>query len=329
MSTVRDAQSLLELVLEVNPATFSRTHSGVLVDFSAAEAPAKATVELFQKIQPKDMEQLPQAVLDSFTKTAQTFLDTVQKIRHLNVNNDRLLSEREGLIAQIRSTAFEAIKTISPIVTYLDNLRGGTALFEKLKGEFDSGLKRISEADEAIARALDEASRAIEAGKSVAAQSGVTQQAYYFQKESEIHDREAKVWKNYIRWLAAAAFLLLGLALSLYKWSWLTPSDAYQAVQLSLSKALIFSTIAYLLILSARNFLAHQHNAVVNRHRQNALQTFEALVNAAGPEKRDIVLTHAAACIFGPQETGYTKVSPQTNVTGLVESIPRIMHSGQ
>ena len=174
---------------------------------------------------------------------------------------------------------------------------------------------------------LETARSALEDARRNSAQQGVSQQAYYFKVESKYHRLQAKVWGSYIRGLAITAIVLLILALGFYKWSWLSPDNAFQAVQLSLSKTLIISTIAYLLFLSARNFLAHKHNAVVNRHRQNALQTFEALVAAAGTEKRDIVLTHAAACIFSPQETGYTKASAQTNITGLVESVPRMINS--
>jgi hypothetical protein len=54
--------------------------------------------------------------------------------------------------------------------------------------------------------------------------------------------------------------------------------------------------------------MAHTHNSIVNRHRQNGLQTFTTLVDAAGSSQaQDIVLSHAAASIFEPQETGYAK----------------------
>jgi hypothetical protein len=118
----------------------------------------------------------------------------------------------------------------------------------------------------------------------------------------------------------------LVVALFIHKIPYFIPQNTYEAVQLSISKSLIFAVIAYLLILCGRNFLSHKHNAIVNKHRQNALLTFKALVDAAGSEQnRDIVLTHAASCIFSPQETGYTKGSQQTNVTGLVETIPRLI----
>lgn len=76
--------------------------------------------------------------------------------------------------------------------------------------------------------------------------------------------------------------------------------------QLITSKVLIFTVLGYLLIMAARNYGIHKHNAVVNRHRQNALLTYRALVTASEDSgTQDIVLAHAASCIFSPQETGF------------------------
>jgi len=82
---------------------------------------------------------------------------------------------------------------------------------------------------------------------------------------------------------------------------------AYETVQLAVSKILVFVVLSYMLYLCAKNFLSHKHNAIVNKHRQNALLTYKALVEAAGnTPNREVVLNHAAACIFGPQSTGYS-----------------------
>jgi hypothetical protein len=59
---------------------------------------------------------------------------------------------------------------------------------------------------------------------------------------------------------------------------------------------------------------------VVNRHRQNALATYVALVKAAGQEaNRDVVLAKAADCIFSAQPTGFGKEhSTDTGSVSLV-----------
>ena len=95
---------------------------------------------------------------------------------------------------------------------------------------------------------------------------------------------------------------------SLFLHKWIIPANTYETIQLGISKTLMFAVISYMLYLCSRNFLAHKHNAIVNKHRQAALQTYTALADAAqSQESRDVVLTHAAACIFSPQSTGYSK----------------------
>ncbi len=81
-------------------------------------------------------------------------------------------------------------------------------------------------------------------------------------------------------------------------------------MQIVASKVLIFAVLGYMLLLSARNFLSHKHNSVTNKHRQNSLATFKALVDAGGTqEARDVVLKYAAASVFTPQETGYANTT--------------------
>lgn len=66
---------------------------------------------------------------------------------------------------------------------------------------------------------------------------------------------------------------------------------------------------------SARNYRAQRHNEVVNRHRQNALRTFETFaVAATEPATKDAVLIAAAKSIFEAQRSGY--------LVGELEKVP-------
>jgi type II secretory pathway pseudopilin PulG len=112
-----------------------------------------------------------------------------------------------------------------------------------------------------------------------------------------------------------------------HKWSWLAPTSSYEAVQLGISKILIFGVIAYMLVLCARNFLSHTHNAIVNKQRQNALMTFKELADAARDEEsKDVVLTHAAACIFAPQDTGYGRQAATSAGTSTPSIFGTLQH---
>lgn len=89
-----------------------------------------------------------------------------------------------------------------------------------------------------------------------------------------------------------------------------------------------FSTKAFLLVLSlgvlyvcVRNYLAMQHNYVVNEHRAEALATYETMKDLAGtPDARNIILTLAVSSIYSAQDTGFVK----SNVGGSQTQLPVI-----
>jgi hypothetical protein len=81
-----------------------------------------------------------------------------------------------------------------------------------------------------------------------------------------------------------------------------------------------------MMFISTKNFLNHKHNAIVNKHRQNALMTHSALVEASGDQGvRDAVLLQASSCIFSPQSTGYASSNENdvSNQKSMVEILSR------
>lgn len=174
-----------------------------------------------------------------------------------------------------------------------------------------------------LSSSSEEAKRILDEVRRTAAESGVSQQATYFGDQANEDRRTALRWQNRTNILALLllSFALLSLVLG-YLWE---PKNPYQLAQMIFSKVLVVSTIAYFLFLSGRTLMAHRHNEVVNRHRQNALPTFNALADAAsGEQTREVVLTHASACIYAPQDTGFTKSTPQSP-SSLIEVAPRIL----
>ena len=169
----------------------------------------------------------------------------------------------------------------------------------------------ITEKTNRLESAINDAEKLLPMIREAAAKSGVSKQALYFRNEASIHQKSAKCSLICIMLSALAIIALIGFITYFRNEEFLKARDSYDAAQMILSKLLTFGVLTYLLIFFSRNYMSHKHNEVVNRHRENALKTFRALVESAGgsEDKRDIVLTHAAACIFAPQETGYAKTS--------------------
>jgi len=200
--------------------------------------------------------------------------------------------------------------------------------FQRLETEARATIQVINDNANSLTNQLEEhqgqANQALQDIRKVAAEQGVSQQAIYFKDESEGHETMAEEWRIRTIRLSISLGCFAFFSIFMHKIPWLKPEDAFESVQLMTSKGLLFAVIAYMLFLSARNFLSHKHNSIVNKHRQNALMTYSALADAASSETaKDVVLNHAASCIFSPQETGYIKNEGSTNNKSIVELLPK------
>ncbi|MFC7538704.1 hypothetical protein ACFQU2_03565 [Siccirubricoccus deserti] len=270
---------------------------------------------------------MPDQMIAHIKSSADSLYSILDEIIKFDARQGDAFSRRTNLIATLQTQYVQHFTTLHSMISY-----GASRLrdYSALERDARAAMQAASDRADAIAAELEghqaEAQRILEDVRKTAAEQGVSQQAIYFKDESQEHDAEAHRWRRYTVSVAVALGVYALLSIGLHKVPWLAPTNTYEAVQLGLSKVLIFAVMGYMLFLSARNFLSHKHNAIVNRHRQNALLTFKALVDAAGQEeKRDIVLTYAAACIFAPQETGYTKGGAQTDLpTNIFQAVPKL-----
>jgi hypothetical protein len=272
---------------------------------------------------------LPDGSLDLIKSTADATYSLLQQVEAFDPKTTQdAFGSRTALIDNIKAQYDPLFTQLSPLVAFMaSRLRDFSALEREARAAVQAAKDRADEATKQLEAQQEDAERILDEVRRVAAEQGVSQQAVYFQTEGTNHDTEATKWQWNTIYVAIGLGAYAVLSATFHKWTWLAPAGPYDAFQLGLSKVLIFGVIAYMLLLSARNFLAHKHNAIVNRHRYNALLTFTALADAAkGPESRDIVLTHAAGCIFAPQETGYTKGQGQPeSVANVIQSLPRAL----
>ncbi len=298
------------------------------LSFDAVVAPANKIVGLLRQVPGDFLAELPPSQLNAIRETADALYNIITAIQRFDPATDQNpAGNRTAYISQVDEQFQGAYERISPIIAYLSTRQRDFAALER---EARAATQQANDAAAEIKKQLEadkaEAASVLEAIRKTAAEQGVSQQATYFKHEADQHAVDAEKW----RWntiYTAVALGVLGL-LSIYSvhLPFLDFSKPYIAIQVGLSKFLIFGVLAYMLVLSARNFLSHKHNEIVNRHRQNALLTFNALVKAApGEDKQSVILTYAAACIFAPQETGYTKPGPSdaTVPSKIIELIPK------
>jgi hypothetical protein len=133
----------------------------------------------------------------------------------------------------------------------------------------------------------------------------------------------SKKWLTGTCWLAAAT-LVYALVVGAYYIFAAPQLNASQAVQLGIAKLFIFSVMYFATLWSAKMFKSHWHNYVVNKHRQNALSTFETFVKAASDDQtKNAVLVQATQSIFSQVHSGFVPAEPDSGSTPQVLEIVR------
>lgn len=328
-----DTQKSLERIQHFNPSDLAREEElGRNFDFSDIVTPASALVRLYKQLSISALDDLPDAPLQSIKQQADADFNKFKQALDFDpttVQNQNPTIPRDQIINQVAAAYEPAFQRLHPYISYGASK---SVDFQRMETEARAMLQNVQDEASDVTEKLEkqqlQAENVLSDVRKVAAEHGVTQQAVYFKDESEYHENESNYWRT----KTIHASVVLGAyafsTLFIHKIPWLIPKNNIQAMQLITSKVLIFGVIAYLLFLAAKNFLSHKHNAIINKHRQNALMTYKALTDAASrDETKDIVLNHASSCIFAPQETGYIKNETSSSQAfsgrSIVELLPK------
>jgi len=305
-----ETKEALERIQSFNVDELPReTELGGKLNFHEAVQPAQILIDLFKRLSSTALQDFPDNILTIVRDNANNNYQLFKQTLDFDLEQQNPGGVRTKFITQIKS-AYEP--TFQALHQYIAYSLHRSADFQRLDSDARSTLQAIQDRSSKITETLssyeNDAKGVLAEIRQVAAGEGVTQQAAHFNAEYQLHVDEANKWQRYAVKLAIALGTFAVFSLFIHKIPFLKPETTYDAIQLSLSKILIFFVMAYMLFLSAKNFLNHKHNAIVNKHRQNALMTHRALVEASGDEGvRDAVLLQASSCIFSPQSTGYSQ----------------------
>ncbi|WP_428240824.1 hypothetical protein [Gynuella sp.] len=323
-----EAKESLSRMQNFEVATLPRVEDlGARLNFNEIVEPAQILIDLYKRLSVTALQDFPDNVLIRIRDNSNNHYNLFTQIIEFDLEQQDPVTARTNLIKQVVNTYQPAFQALHQYISYSLHR---SADFQRLDSDARKTLQAIKDKSNKISSDLakheEDAKAVLEEIRRVAAEEGVTKQAAHFNAEFEHHTVEAERWQGYAVKLAIGLGLFAIISLFLHKIPFLKPETTYDAIQLSISKVLIFSVMAYMLFLSAKNFLNHKHNAIINKHRQNALMTHSALVEASSDEGvRDAVLLQAASCIFSPQSTGYATGGENdfANQKSMVEILSR------
>jgi hypothetical protein len=215
----------------------------------------------------------------------------------------------------------------------------GIAMKNASDAELQSRMDALESAAKRTITSLSEkdaaATAALDAIRKAAGATGVGAQSKTFGEQATGHGGNAAKWLRATGVLTAVTALYAGFLA--FPPSWMIPSDFYSYTSdwthLAMpfaGRAIFGSLLLWSIAWSARQYRAHRHNEVVNRHRQTALQTFDAFVNAAEGDEdtKNAVLVQTTQAIFAGQATGYLPEEPEPSPHTTILEILRKGNKG-
>ncbi len=302
---INSITSNLERIHNFDPNTIVRKDELGVLSFEDALPSMQIIVNSFKKIPISIVENLSNQKLNNLHSHLTELVSHIDSALKFDPTTGNPSQNKSNIMTPITNFAINIYDFTHDLISYS---AASTTDFQELERKADVVLGNIDKkSDDIIGQLIeksDEANNLLSELKKALHEQGVTQLSEHFKGAAEEYDKSAGRWRNITIGIALALLALSIVFIS----GWIPgPDNLYDAIQLAAGKLIAFSTLFYLLYMAGRNFLANNHNAVINRHRQNALLTHRAMVEAAGKQSdRDIVLSHAASCIYAPQPTGFT-----------------------
>ena len=298
---------------------------GAQLAFTGIVEPALRLISLLDRIPSSILDDMPDEQLRTIKNRADAIHNVFAQVGDFTAAQSNPQGVRDSLINEIVAQYQPCFNELHPLIAYSHYRSADFQSLEHEARETRQKLERsFSDGEARMQTALGEIQQILAAARTAAAEVGVSQQAIHFQDAAKEHEDASSAWQTRTGW-ASVVLLVVAVFFLFSRHLGLDTESTADAIQLAVAKVLVFATVSYAVYLCARNFLAHKHNAIVNRHRQNALLTYTTLAEAAhNRTDHDVVLTYAAACIFGPQPTGYTRdggegFTPPNSVIGLVK----------
>lgn len=329
-------EALIKSLEDLSSFNFSEVEERYRNNYGQSIKVAKGTssferiVSLLDELKKQSFDNIPTSTL---SKIQQLINPVSNLLERLYKYSDTTESTKQQTVDSLINEAEDWYNTnfpeLYPLLAYLtqrgtdfkdleNQARMSVQIVEEEIGKLKTDLQKKSE------YILSEASSALEKVKKVAGEAGVAQHNQNFKEEAENNDMKSTHW--------LIATVLMGvICISLSTWFVFDPrflkvlenATIPQIAHLTVTKVFLISTLYYFLIFCAKNYRSHRHNGTINKHRCNALKTFEAFIKASDsdPDTKNAVLLQTTQSIFANQHTGYISHETDHEPNKIVEII--------
>ena len=317
--------------LSARKLSFEIVHPELLVVCEMLQEILTAPRESLIRLSKDNVQQIKnnlQKLMAIFSEIQSFGLQNSSEPQNLNEEHKRILQD-------IVRFSHDAKRELGPTISYL-NSKQAEQLETRLNATFDDAVNGAAERFNAEANRLQKHSDQAEENEvkrqedfnqlksqlnEQLVKESVSEYGELFAEQANKHKRAA-FW-----WLVSTVGLSIGFG-CVFVWLFnvlrLGGTEWVGVVQNIFTKGFLLSLIYLLLNRSIKDYTAQKHLEVINRHRQNALETFERFVSsAARQETKEEVLLAATNAIFDANQSGY--LSAKMRGSESTNPIPQVI----
>ncbi|MCI0456761.1 MAG: hypothetical protein L0Z62_07260 [Gemmataceae bacterium] len=311
--------AMLTQVAQSDPAHLLRRTDLGRLNFESQESNLAKVIGMAKDAIHLPLEHLPPTTVEELLGALQPTLDSLRGFESFNPTHG---GDVQGAHTKCITRFTSAFGNLAPrlmlALPYLAFKAGrGSEQLESLKLAVQQTQEIKAEAEAARDAARD-------AGASI----GVGRFSKVFKDSADEHDKSSHKWLMATTVVALATVVVALLVVFLF------PADGEARlsalIQGVITRLAVILVLFYAAVWCGRNYRAHRHLAVLNRHRQAALTTFETFVHGASDDQtKNAVLLEATRCIFTAGSTGYTGAEDEGPGSRIIEIFKTVAGSGQ
>ncbi len=251
------------------------------------------------------LERLEGTIVPDLTSHVEDLSQKIENIKGFTINQADPPGTRQNLANELQNSILQVWNRVAPWLAYLayqsgsldENVKQLAALRSEAEGI-------LNEAKSEIEVTKKEIDKIVIAARDSAGKVGVAHHTVDFAGEADGYETVAHRWLLGTAVMAAATVVSV---LLLWKFLPIPPKvDTAFVIQVTATKFVVIGLFLTATLWCGHLYKTSKHQESVNKHRANALKTFQTFVEAASdPSVRDAVLLETTRSIFAITSSGY------------------------
>jgi hypothetical protein len=314
-----EAKNNVSIAANQKVSSLLRTELGEDLSFETGIHIIESYIQLFKNLASCDFDEIPLQQISRISTIAIEAKNLFDEISIFSLQKypNNPITTRNVFLENLQNQYGNAVTELAYIAAYYKE----KVEIESYQVEAQNSIEEIralkKELQENKELVTNELSEILEKARQTISEVGVASHAIHFKNEATENLNESKNWL-----IALICVVVLTIIWGIACFFIHPESDkSSDIVQFTIAKLIIISGLYFALSMITKNYKAHRHNYIVNKHKQNSLNSFEAFVKGAGEDiqTKNAVLISATQSIFSAQPSGYSNQDPDTEPSKIIE----------